>query len=214
MGPMCYNKLGLYEDKSMKKALLVGLCFGLMGCAGLKTSAEYVARANGYVKDGKPTQAVEAYNRAVVLNPRNLDAYEGRGAAYYFKGQFELAQQDFERVLQADPYRVSVYTAYASALAAQGNFEQALVALDVSAQLRPNQAETYFARAGVYYMLGKYDLAVADYTRTLQLRPAADVFNARGAAYLKWGQREQAEQDFKTAKTANIPQHLNDLAGL
>ncbi len=211
---MCYNKIGLYEEKSMQKALLVGLCLCLMGCASLKTSTEYVARANGYIKDGKPMQAVEAYNKAVVLNPRNLDAYEGRGAAYYFNGQFKLAQQDFERVLQADPYRVSVYTAYASVLAAQGDFEQALVALDASAQLRPNQPETYFARAGVYYMLGKYDWAVADYTRTLQLRPAADVFNARGAAYLKWGYHEQAEQDFKTAKTAHIPQHLNDLAGM
>lgn len=198
----------------MKKNALIFMCVLLGACATLKTSSEYIARGNGYLKDGNKQAAIDAYNRAVVLNPNNLDIYENRGAAYYLNGQYALAQADFERVLQKDPYRFSIYTAYASTLAAQGNFEEALIALDVSAKLRPNQAETYFARAGVQYMLGRYDLAVADYTRTLQLRPAADVFNARGAAYLKWGHSELAEQDFNTAKQAHIAQHLNDLADL
>ena len=198
----------------MKLKLLILTCFLAGACTTLKTSSEYIARGDGYLKDGKKQQAIAAYNKAVALNPRNLDAYEARGAAHYFNGQYQLAAKDFEHVLDYDPYRSSLYTAYASVLAAQGRFEQALVALNVSDTLRPGHAETYFARAGVYYMLEKYDLAVADYTRTLQLRPSVDVLNARAAAYLKWGKKELAAKDFETAKQANIPQHINDFAGL
>ena len=196
-----------------KLYILLG-CVLLGACAGLQTSSEYLARGNGYLKDGKKEQAINAFNKAVVLNPHNIDVYEARGAAYFFNGQYQLAAQDFERVLKEDPYRTPVYTAYASVLAAQGDFENALTMLNWADQLRPGHAETYFARGGVYYMLGKYDLAVAEYTRTYELRPAADVLNARGAAYLGWGKPEQAEQDFKAAKEGNLPEHINAYAYL
>ncbi len=189
-------------------------CVLLGACAGLPTSSEYVARGNGYLKDGKKEAAINAYNKAVELNANNMDVYEARGAAYFFNGQYNLAAKDFERVLKADPYRTPVYTAYASVLAAQGDFESALTMLNLADQLRPGHAETYFARGGVYYMLGRYDLAVADYTRTYQLRPAADVLNARGAAYLGWGKQAQAEQDFQAAKAGNLPEHINAYAHL
>ena len=184
-------------------------CILLGACGGLPTSGEYLARGNGYLKDGKKQAAIDAYNKAVVLNPHNIDVYEARGAAYFFAGQYNLAAQDFERVLQEEPHRVPVYTAYASVLAAQGNFQEALTLLNLAAKLRADHAETYFARGGVYYMLGHYDLAVADYTRTYELRPSADVLNARGAAYLGWGKKERAEQDFQAAKAAHLPQHIN-----
>ena len=192
----------------MKILVLLG-CVMLGACAGIQTSSEYIARGNGYLKDGKKERAIQSYNKAVILNPHNVEAYEARGAAYFYNGQYGLAAQDFQRVLKEDPYRVPVYTAYASVLAAQGDFKEALVLLNWADKLRPGHAETYFARAGVYYMLGRYDLAVADYTRTYQLRPAVDVLNARGAAYLGWGKPELAQQDFETAKVGNLPKHLN-----
>ena len=94
----------------MKKWVFVG-CLFLMACTTLKTSSEYIARGNGYLKDGKKKQAIESYNQALVLNPENLEVYEARGAAYFFNGQYDLAAADFEYVLKHSPYHVSVYTA-------------------------------------------------------------------------------------------------------
>ena len=198
----------------MKRIWMILGCVLLGACSGLQTSSEYLARGNGYLKDGKKQAAIDAYNQAVVLNPNNVDVYEARGAAYFFNGQYNLAAQDFERVLKEDPYRTSAYTAYASVLAAQGDFKNALVLLDLADKLRPGHAETYFSRAGVYYVLGRYDLAVADYTHAYELRPAADVLNARGAAYLGWGKEELAEKDFKAAQAGNLPEHINAYAHL
>ena len=192
----------------MKKLVLLG-CVFLAACSTLKTSGEYIMRGNGYLKDGKTEAAIDAFNKALVLNSSNMDAYEARGAAYFFKGHYDLAQADFERVLNTDPYRISVYTAYASVLASKNDFNNALEVLNLVDKLGKATPETYFARAGVYYMLGRYDKAVADYTRVLQERVSADVLNARGNAYAQWGKPQQAQRDFEQARTPNIPQHLN-----
>ena len=197
----------------MKKLVILS-CLFLTACATLKTSSEYIARGSGYLKDGKKQEAIDSFNKAVVLNPSNMDAYEARGAAYFYNGQYDLAAADFERVLNADPYHISAYTAYASVLASKGDFNNALQVLNLVDKLGAARPETYFARGGVYYMLGKYDLAVADYTRVLQERVSADVLNARANAYAKWGKNKLAQQDYEKAKTPNIPQHLNAYAEL
>ena len=191
------------------KKILIFCCLCLSACGTLKTSSEYIARGNGYLKDGQKQAAINSFNKAVILNPSNLDAYEGRGAAYFYNGQYALATADFEKVLNTDPYRITTYTAYASVLAAQGDFKNALQVLNLVDKLGAARPETYFARGGVYFMLGKYDLAVADYTRVLQDRVSADVLNARGSAYARWGKPEMAQKDFEQAKKPNIPQYLN-----
>ena len=186
------------------------LLIGLVGCQSLPTSSEWIARGDGYFKDGKIVQAVQAYNRAEKLNPQQAEVYASRGTAYFFNGDYALAQQDFAKVVEMNPYRADAYTALASALAAQGDYNHALRVINRSVGLDPNKAETFFTRGGINFMLGKYDQAVYDYSTVLALRPAADVYNARAAAYLKLGKTKEAEADFEMAKSGQVPQKLND----
>ncbi len=194
----------------MKKTFLFVLgAAALAACAGLQTSSEYLLRGDGYFKDGNPVRALEAYNRAGALNPDNLEAYASRGAVHFFQGNYDLAEADFKFVLDKNPYQADAYTAYGSVLAAKGNFDEALEVLNSAIALKPGKPEIFFSRAGVYFMLGRYAEAVTDYTSVINLRPAADVYNARGAAYLRLGKNELAEQDFNTAQNAKIPATLN-----
>ncbi len=181
----------------------------LAACAGLPTSSEYLLRGDGYFKDGSPVRALESYNRAVALNPDNLEAYASRGAVHFFQGNYDLAEADFKFVLDKNPYQADAYTAYGSVLAAKGHFEEALNVLNSALALKPGKPEIFFSRAGVYFMLGRYNEAVTDYTSVINLRPAADVYNARGAAYVRLGKEELAKQDFDTAQNAKIPASLN-----
>jgi tetratricopeptide (TPR) repeat protein len=57
----------------MKKTVLL-LPFLLAACTTLPTSSEYLLRGDGYFQDGKPQQALKAYDRALELNPDNLTA--------------------------------------------------------------------------------------------------------------------------------------------
>ncbi len=191
-----------------KTTILISLC-ALVACTTLPTSGEYAARGDGYLNDGKIEKAIAAYNKAIRINPANLEAYASRGAAHYAAGHYELAQQDFEYVLTKNPYHADTYTAYGSSLASRGNFQDALTVLNLAIQLKPDRPENYFSRAGVYFMLQDYPKAIADYDAVLRAYPAADVFNARGAVYLQMGKKELAEQDFEAAKSGKYPATLH-----
>ena len=191
------------------KKLFILLPVLLAACTTLPTSSEYLLRGDGYFQDGKPQKALEAYNRALELNPDNLEGYASRGAVYYFTGDYDKAEQDFLRVLYKNPYQVDAYTAYASTLAAKGDFENALEVLNLALQLRPSKPEIFFSRAGVYFMLGRFNDAVRDYTSVINLSPAAEVYNARGAAYERMGKTDLAQKDFEEAKTGRMPEKLN-----
>ena len=194
----------------MKKITIALLSLlGISGCMTLPTSAEYALRGDGYLKDGQPEKAIAAYNKALQVNPKNLEVYASRGAVHFFQGHFELAQQDFERVLQENPFHADTYTAYGSVLAARGDYPNALKVLDMAIRLDPSKPENFFSRAGVYFMLGKYNEAITDYTSVINLHPAADVLNARGATYLRLGKTDLAEQDFALAKSGKVPATLS-----
>lgn len=192
----------------MKKTVLL-LLFLLAACTTLPTSSEYLLRGDGYFQDGKPQQALKAYDRALELNPDNLTGYASRGAVYFFTGDYDRAEADFLHVLEKNPYQADTYTAYASTLAAKGDFQNALMVLNLALELKPGKPEIFFSRAGVYFMLDRLDEAVVDYTSVINLQPAAEVYNARGAVYLKMGKEDLAQQDFETAQTGRMPERLN-----
>eukprot|EP00882_Tetradesmus_deserticola_P021312 GHRQ01023077.1.p1 GENE.GHRQ01023077.1~~GHRQ01023077.1.p1 ORF type:complete len:224 (+),score=58.73 GHRQ01023077.1:158-829(+) len=66
-------------------------------------SREAVWRGVGFAKEGDYQQALECYDKALLLNLRNCDAYVARGAARANQRQFEGALQDFTAALQIDP---------------------------------------------------------------------------------------------------------------
>lgn len=193
----------------MKKNIFAVIACLVAGCTTLPTSSECLLRGDGYFKDGNAKKALEMYNRAITLNPSNLEAYASRGSVHFFEGHYDLAEADFVHVLKANPYQVDAYTAYASTLAAKGDFLNALTVLNFALRLNPSKPEIFFSRAGVYFMLGEYQKAITDYTSVINLSPAADVYNARGAAYLKIGENEMAQADFEVASSGRIPEKLN-----
>lgn len=194
----------------MKKICLLALPLMLAACQTLPTSQEYLARGDGYFKDGNASAALKAYNHGLRLNPDNTAIYAARGAVYFFQGDYAQAQADFVKVLDVNPYQVDAYSALGSTLAAQGDYETALEILNLALQLDFNKPEIFFSRGGVNLMLGNYEQAVFDYTHVINLRPAADVYNARGTAYLRWGKNDLAQKDFETAKTQAMPATLNE----
>lgn len=198
----------------MKRIFLLAVGLVLAACSGLQTSSEWVVRGDGYLKDGKLSKALSAYNRAYALNPDNVDVYASRGTAYYFAGGYAQAQDDFLKVLELNPYKLDAYTALASALAAQGEYEAALQVIDRVVPAGMNKPEVFFTRGGIHFMLGQYEQAVYDYSHVLQLRRAADVYRARAAAYAKLGRPEEARQDLAAADTPDIPAKLSQYAQL
>lgn len=196
----------------MKKIIILSAVCLLGACATLKTSPEFVARGNGYLTDGNAAAAIKNFNKAIALNPKNMDAYEGRGTAYFVNGNYKEASEDFFVAISNNPNNSDLYTAYAAAVASMQDYDNALKALDLAEQVNPNKPEIYFSRGNIYFLQGKYDLALKNFGVLLEAYPCAELFNARAAVLLKQGKAEAAQEALAAARSGRYPETLADYA--
>ncbi len=60
-------------------------------------------QARAYLVDGKRRKAIEAYTRAIKLDPKSAKAFVGRGVAYNELGEHKKAVKDFTKAIELDP---------------------------------------------------------------------------------------------------------------
>jgi tetratricopeptide (TPR) repeat protein len=58
-------------------------------------------------------KAIQDYNQAIKLNPKNAGAFNDRGNTYTKLKQFEKAIQDYNQAIELDPEYTHAGTAYA-----------------------------------------------------------------------------------------------------
>jgi tetratricopeptide (TPR) repeat protein len=86
-------------------ALLVGpLAAAIPGTALAQTPAEDAYNtARDALQRSDYTAAVDAFSRAIGVDPNMAQAYVGRATAYVYEGNLQGAIADFNRALQIDP---------------------------------------------------------------------------------------------------------------
>jgi len=160
---------------------------------------------------GNLKEAINAYNKAIQLNPQYAEAYIGRGASYDDLGNFQQAINDFSKAIELKPRSAEAYyyrgaTYYRSvvfgsgAADKSGNFQRAINDLSKAIELNSHNAEAYIMRGIAYDKLGNYQQAVNDFTKTTQLDPQnASVYIKLGLSYGNLGSYQQAINAYSKA---------------
>ncbi|MGB2579130.1 tetratricopeptide (TPR) repeat protein [Elusimicrobium simillimum] len=187
-------------------ALTMCACTTLMP---LPTSSEYIARGEGYHKDGKPEQAVKQYDKALKINPNNVDAYASRGAAYFYMAKYEEAANDFIVVVENNPTNIAAYSALGAALAGMQRYEDALKFVSYTIMMNPESAEALMSRGSIHFAMGNYPAALADYDMVVILKPSVSAYAARAAVHEQMGNTDKMQLDIETAQSGSLPQHIN-----
>lgn len=195
----------------MKKFAIVLTGFMLAACGSLPTSSEYLARGEGYHKDGKPEMALKQYDKALKINPNNIDVYASRGAANFYLKNYEAAATDFITVIDNQPNNAAAYNALGSALAGMGRNEDALKFVSYAIFVNPANVEALMSRAGIYYNLQQYDNAADDLSAVIKIKPNIDAYALRALTYEKMGKQDLSDKDKETIKAGGLPLHVNTL---
>ena len=53
--------------------------------------------------------AIQAYNKALTINPNDLETYESRAIAYFFKENYKKAIEDINKAIELNRNRVESY---------------------------------------------------------------------------------------------------------
>ena len=164
------------------------------------TEWDYIREGNACFNNKEYEKALEAYAKALELDPEYVYAYNGRGNTYKALGEYEKAVSDYDRALELDPEHVYAYNGRGNAYKALGEYEKAVSDYDRALELDPEHVNAYNGRGNAYQALGEYEKAVSDYDKAIGLDPEYVIgYYNRGNAYQAVGKYEEALADYSKA---------------
>lgn len=150
-----------------------------------------------YLKRDEERRALHCFNKAIALDPKNSDAYEGRGEVFNRTEKESLARLDFDKAIALNPKNTQALFHRALQLRVKNNEKAALADFNQALAAAPNDTEILGYRAKLQQDLHHNELAIKDYSHILELDKNAEWARCqRGLCYQDMKQFDKALADF------------------
>ena len=133
------------------------------------TDWDCIKQGNACFHGKEYRQAIEHYDKAIRLNPKNAIAYGNRALAHSYLTEYAEAIEDNNIAVSLDPKYAGAFRNRGYAYAQLGQHQQAIYDYGKATEFDPNDAVAYRNRAISYRKLGKPELAEADEAKAREL---------------------------------------------
>lgn len=166
------------------------------------SAEDYVAQGDKYYKAKDTTKAIEAYKKAVFLQPSLSAAHYALGGIYSEQRQYQKAVLSLQEALRLKPGDSKDYTRLGLALYYVKQNPKALEAFQQVVRRTPDSASAHTWIGFLHMELKEYEKAVSAFREVLRLQPNnADACNRLGLAYISLKQYPDAVAALKQATT-------------
>jgi tetratricopeptide (TPR) repeat protein len=167
------------------------------------------------LKAGKFDEAMVSFTKAIetsTSDDKNLHI------AYTFRGNTRLKLKNFKGAIEDCSKALSLNNKYVEAFIYRGeaycqakDWQPAIDDLTKAIALGTTNPMAYYYRGFAQYYKGDYALAIPDFSEALKFNPnmAGEILNARGKAYDKIGNTDNACDDFKQSCKSGFTQSCN-----
>src|SRR5580658_1960589 len=137
-----------------------------------RSAEDWLAVALSHEADSETkSQAIEAYDRCVAVDPQNVNALLNCGTLYYEDGNFEKAADYFQRALAAQQENPLAHFNLGSVLEEIGKLEEARRHLRQAVLLDPNYSDAHYNLAFVCEKLNAFSEAREHWRVYINLDP-------------------------------------------
>jgi len=149
----------------------------------VEMAEEWTVKGMVFALSGEYEKAMGCFNKAIELDPNNVDAYGNRGITYRHLKQYERAIEDYTKVIELDPNSAIAYYNRGITYRRLNQYERAIEDYTKAIELNPNLVAAYINRGCAYYDLREYERAIGDFNKAIELDPnAADAYYYRDRA--------------------------------
>ena len=172
-----------------------------------RSPESFINEANQYFKEGKLSQAVEAYQQAIIAAPGNVQYHIELARMQIYAGEYADGQISAENALLLNPNNSMAHAMKAWALYYQRDFDNAEVSIRKAIELDDNNAVGHAIFAEILVDRGNFEdieAAIGLSQKAQSLAPnALETHRARGAVLLSTGNYEEAIAEYEAALALN-----------
>jgi len=150
-----------------------------------------------YNLTGKYDLAVQEFQRAVQIDPKNEDGLRGEADAYVKLGNPASAEVAYRKAVSLRPAYWGVYSWLGVFYYNQARYEDAITQFRKVIELAPLNYRAYSNLGGMYVQQGKYVEALDSFNKSIEIRPNLEAFNNLGNAYFQLRDFSRAADAFQ-----------------
>jgi serine/threonine protein kinase len=113
------------------------------------------------------TQALQAYEEALRIDPRNFHAWNGKGTALYSQGNYKKAFEAYQRATEIDLDNPVVWVSAGLALNRLQRYQQAIVHFERAISLDPHFVSAWTGKADAQLDMNQPEEALDSYEKAL-----------------------------------------------
>ena len=165
-------------------SLLIVLSLAM--CGQEEPVSEHLKRGNELSRSGEFEEAVAEYEKALEIEPENIDLLSNIGVAYYNLGQLDKAIDHYSRAIEIAPSDADIRSNLAAAYVQLEQLDNALEEYQKAVELDPSLAQAFFGLGVVYALKGRTDDAIQAFEKFQELDSGQDLQATNDAQeYLK-----------------------------
>jgi len=126
---------------------------------------------NFLIGEGRADEAITHYQKAVQINPKNVEAHYNLGNVLIKEGSVDEAIVHFQKALQISPHFAEAHYNFGNVLFHKGRVDEAITHFQTALQIRPDNAEAHYNFGNVLIKAGRVDEAIVQYQQALQINP-------------------------------------------
>ena len=169
-----------------------------------KNAKEWAERGAFFLKEQNYQEAIDAYNKCLILDAEFYSAIIGRGDAHKSLRDSENAYDDYTAAIKFKPEELSNYYKRAEMACDLRRFPQMLADYNNIIESDPKAIKAYLCRGNYYLNNRQNELALADFTKAIESNPQEpEAFIKRGDSYLSMNKYAEAIADYDKAASLN-----------
>jgi len=208
------KKLILIELKSMRASLIIIfiLIFALIVLSPVTVYSENIDASEFFLigiqnsQKMEYSEAIDAFQHVIKLNPKHTEAYYNLGNAYFKLHRYEEALQAYKKAAEIKPSYVDAQISIGIVASMLSMYDEALAALKKAVKIKPNHAEAQYNLGNIYSEIGNHELAMKSYEKAVELKPEfAEARFHLALSYLEYRKQllSSARKEYKALRNLN-----------
>jgi tetratricopeptide (TPR) repeat protein len=124
-----------------------------------------------YGKAGKYKKEIDAYKKAIEIDPDHAKSYYNLGIVYSYLGIYQMAADSYKEAIRLNPRHSDAYYNLGIAYGNLNRYDDAIKAYEEALKIRPDYASAHYNLGLIFLKTGKRDAALRHYNALRKIDP-------------------------------------------